>query len=543
VSTPFSGRSLAHTRHARPPFGPIGGNRATWRWNVSQNPPSPSPAGEALEQPSARPETNPDDAISKSSKSNRRWFTLGVVAISQLTVVIDLTIVNVALPDAQRALGISDGNRQWVVTSYALAFGSLLLLGGRIADYWGRKRSFIVGLIGFAAASALGGVSQSGAQLFGARALQGVFGALLAPAALSVLQIAFPSGRERARAFSVFGAVAGGGAALGSVVGGILTEYANWRWCLLVNVPVVIFSVIAASYFVDESKAQGDTRYDLPGAVSATLGLAALVFGFTKASMDGWGATSTLLFLAAGVVFLVAFVLIEIRSSHPLLPMKIVLHRTRGGSLLTALLAGSALLGVMLFLTYYMQVTLHYTPLKAGLASLPTTAVFVVGTGIIERAMVRFGPQTLMIFGAIVASIGTIVLTQISLTVPYWQCVLPGQLILGTGLVSLFIPLSSAALIDVDDHDAGAASGMLNATQQVGGAVGTALFSTIYASAVAGYLARHANVDSAVALSQVHGYVVAFRWASAAMLLAALSAVTLIRVGRDDVNHEATGLL
>jgi Na+/melibiose symporter-like transporter len=257
--------------------------------------------------------------------------------------------------------------------------------------------------------------------------------------------------------------------------------------------------------------------------------------------MNGWGATSTLLFIAAGVVFVVAFVLIELRSSHPLLPMKVVLHRTRGGSLLTAFLAGSGLLGVFLFLTYYLQVTLHYSPLRAGLASLPTTAVFVVGTGIIERAMLRFGPQALMTFGSIVASGGVIILTQISLTTPYWACVLPGQLILGIGLVALFIPLSSAALLDVDDHDAGAASGMLKATQQVGGAVGTALFSTIYSSAVAAYLARRVQTDHNVALAQVHGYVVAFRWASGAMLLAALSAITLIRISKDDVQDENVG--
>jgi EmrB/QacA subfamily drug resistance transporter len=464
-----------------------------------------------------------------------------VIAISQLTVVIDLTIVNVALPDMQKALGISDAYRQWVVTSYALAFGSLLLLGGRVADYWGRKRSFIVGLLGFAAASALGGIAQSGGQLFAARALQGVFGALLAPAALSVLQVAFPAGRERARAFSVFGAVAGGGAAVGSVVGGLLTEYANWRWCLLVNVPVVIISVIAAIIFIDDSRAHGDTRYDLPGALSVTAGLAALVFGFTKASTTGWAAASTLVFLSVGTICLVGFVIIESRSNHPLLPLKIVLHRTRGGSLLTGLLAGAGLLGASLFLTYYMQLTLQYTPLRAGLASLPMTAVFVVGTGIIERAMNRFGPQILMIFGALVASTGMIVLTRITLTTPYWKCVLPGQLILGVGLVCLFIPLSSAALLDVDDHDAGAASGMLNATQQVGGALGTALFSTIYASAATGYLAGRLDTGQLGQLAQMHGYVAAFRWASAAMLLAALATVTLVRISKDSVREEHVG--
>jgi EmrB/QacA subfamily drug resistance transporter len=476
-----------------------------------------------------------------AQQDNRRWYALAVVAISQLTVVVDLTVVNIALPDAQRDLGISDGDRQWVVTSYALAFGSLLLLGGRIADYWGRKRSFIVGLLGFAAASALGGAAQTGYELFAARALQGVFGALLAPAALSVLQVAFPAGRERARAFSVFGAVAGGGGAVGSVVGGLLTEYANWRWCLLINVPIVILAVLAATVFVDESKAHGDTRYDIPGAVAVTIGLGLLVFGFTKASMDGWGAATTLTFLVGGLLFLVIFVLIETRSSNPLLPMRVVIHRTRGGSLLTAFLAGSGLLGVFLFLTYYLQITLHYSPLRAGLASLPMTAVFVVGTGIIERAMMKFGPQSLMIFGSIVASCGMIILTQISLTTAYWQCVLPGQLVLGVGLVSLFIPLSSAALLDVDDHDAGAASGMLNATQQVGGAVGTALFSTLYASAAAGYLAKHTGLANVDALSQVHGYVVAFRFAAGAMVLAAITAVTLIRVGKDAVSDNPGG--
>jgi EmrB/QacA subfamily drug resistance transporter len=474
-----------------------------------------------------------------SGISRRRWATLVIIAIAQLTVVLDLTIVNVALPDAQRALSISDANRQWVVTSYALTFGSLLLLGGRIADYWGRKRSFIVGMLGFAVASAIGGLAQNGAELFTSRALQGIFGALLAPAALSLLQVAFPAGEERTKAFAVFGAVAGSGAAVGSVIGGILTEYANWRWCLLVNVPVVIMAVIAASFILTESKAHGNTRYDVPGAVVVTLGLAALVFGCTKASTDGWGSTLTVSCLIVGALALFAFVVIEKRSTHPLLPLHIVLHRTRGGSYLTALLSGAALLGALLFLTFYMQITLGYSPLKAGLGSLPMTAVFIVGTRFATRMTNRFGAQRMMVSGTLIAALGMIILTRIGLHTSFAFCVLPGQLVIGIGLCALFIPLSSAALIDVDEHDAGAASGMLNATQQVGSAIGTAIFSTIYASAVSSYLRHHSPSAHLQALSQIHGYVTAFWWATAAMLIAALTATVLIRLPKDAVADPA----
>lgn len=460
----------------------------------------------------------------------RRWATLVIIAVAQLTVVLDLTVVNVALPDAQKALSISDANRQWVVTSYALAFGSLLLLGGRIADYWGRKRSFIVGMLGFATASAIGGLAQNAAELFTSRALQGVFGALLAPAALSLLQVAFPTGEERTKAFAVFGAVAGGGSAVGAVIGGILTEYANWRWCLLINVPVVIIAVIAAQIVLVESRAHGNTKYDIPGATVITVGLAAIVFGCAKASTDGWTSTITLTCLAVGLTAVTAFVFIEQRSEHPLLPLHIVLHPTRGGSFLTALLAGAALLGGLLFLTFYMQITLGYSPLKAGLGSLPMTAVFVVGTRFAERMTNRFGAQTMMVSGAFIGAVGMVILTRIGLHTAFIACVLPGELVLGIGLCALFIPLSSAALIDVDEHDAGAASGMLNATQQVGSAVGAAIFSTIYASAVSSYVRHHGAVSHVQGLSQIHGYVTAFWWATAAMVVAGFTALLLIRV-------------
>ncbi|MCW2541655.1 MAG: transporter [Frankiales bacterium] len=468
-----------------------------------------------------------------------RWWALAVVALAQLMVVLDGTVVNIALPDAQRALGMSDTDRQWVVTAYALAFGGLLLLGGRIADYWGRKRTFMVGMVGFALASAIGGIAQNSGELFAARALQGVFGALLAPASLSLLQVTFAEGKERAKAFGVYGAIAGGGAAVGLVLGGLLTEYASWRWCLLVNVPVAAVSIVGAVLVLRESKAEGDARYDVPGAASVSLGLAALVFGFTKASEDGWGSVVTIASLIAAVVLLVVFVLIERSSSHPLLPLHIPLHPTRGGAYLTSLLAGAALLGGLLFLTYYFQITLQYSPLKSGVASLPLTAAVLVMAGVVTPLVTRIGPKPLMVVGPIVAAAGMAYLTQISATTSYVSHVLPSMILIGAGLAMLFVPLSNLALVGVGNHDAGAASALVNATQQVGGALGTALFSTIYSSAVASFLARNGADAVAQGNALVHGYTHAFGWAAAAMLLAAVLAAIFIRAKKEDLPTDA----
>lgn len=307
-----------------------------------------------------------------ASAHPRRWVALAIIAFAQLMVVLDATIVNIALPNAQVDLNISDADRQWVVTAYTLAFGGLLLLGGRIADYWGRKRTFLVGMVGFALASALGGLAGSGGLLFAARALQGAFGALLAPAALALLTVLFTETKERAKAFAVYGAISGGGAAVGLLLGGVLTEYANWRWCLLVNIPVAIIALAAAIPLVPESRAHGDTRYDVPGAVVVTAGLVSLVYGFTKAAEDGWDATATLAFIAAGVILLAVFVVIELRSSHPLLPMRILLDRNRGGAYIVSTLVGAGLFGAFLFLAFYFQVVLQYTPLEAASPPCPS---------------------------------------------------------------------------------------------------------------------------------------------------------------------------
>ncbi|WP_405108518.1 DHA2 family efflux MFS transporter permease subunit [Micromonospora sp. NBC_01405] len=470
-----------------------------------------------------------------ASAHPRRWVALAIIAFAQLMVVLDATIVNIALPNAQVDLNISDADRQWVVTAYTLAFGGLLLLGGRIADYWGRKRTFLVGMVGFALASALGGLAGSGGLLFAARALQGAFGALLAPAALALLTVLFTETKERAKAFAVYGAISGGGAAVGLLLGGVLTEYANWRWCLLVNIPVAIIALAAAIPLVPESRAHGDTRYDVPGAVVVTAGLVSLVYGFTKAAEDGWDATATLAFIAAGVILLAVFVVIELRSSHPLLPMRILLDRNRGGAYIVSTLVGAGLFGAFLFLAFYFQVVLQYTPLEAGLASLPVTAGVLVAAAAASVLLPRIGAKPLMLAGAVLAAAAMLLLTQIDVDTSFVAHLLPAQVVLGMGLGFTFVPVSSLALVGVPEHDAGAASATLNATQQIGGSLGTALLNTMYTSAVAGYLATRVPGPATQVNALVHGYTVAFAWGAGLILLSGLATLLLIKVGRKDI--------
>jgi len=463
----------------------------------------------------------------------RRWIALGIIAVAQLMVVLDASVVNIALPKAQTALHISTANRQWVLTAYTLAFGGFLLLGGRIADFAGRKRTFVLGLIGFAAASALGGIAPSAGLLFAARALQGSFGALLAPAALSLITVTFTESRERARAFGVYGAIAGGGAAIGLILGGVLTEYASWRWCLLINVPIALITAAAAIPIVRESKAEGEAHYDIPGAVTITTGLVSLVYGFTKAAEDGWSSGVTVAFLAAAAVLLVSFVVIESRSSAPLLPLRVALDRDRGGSFLASLLIGAGLFAMFLFLTYYFQQTLHYSALKSGFAFLPFSAGIIVSAGLASQIMPRTGAKTPMVIGSGMATIGLLLLTQVGLHTSYVSHVLPAEIILSLGMGLLFVPLSSTALIGVDPHDAGVASALVNTTQQVGGSLGTALLNTVFATAVASYLTSHGTSPASQVQSQIHGYTTAFIWGACMLGAAFLSVVFIVRTRRN----------
>jgi len=480
----------------------------------------------------------PGTSVASLEPDPRRWWSLAVIAVAQLMIVLDASVVIVALPSAQRALNISTADRQWVLSAYTLAFGSLLLLGGRIADYLGRRRMFIVGLIGFGAASALGGLAQDAAMLFGARALQGVFAAIMAPASLSLLTTTFTGVKERARAFGIYGAIAGGGAAMGLVLGGTLTQWASWRWTLLINAPIAVAAAVGATRFIKESRVHVRAGYDIPGAVTVTGGFLLLVYGFTMAGTDGWGAPLTLGLLAGAAAALCAFVVIELRSTHPLLPMRVVLDRNRGGSYLASLLVGSALLGTFLFLTYFLQETLGYSVLKTGFAFLPFSGGIIIGAGLATRLLPRIGPRALMVIGLVLAAGGLMWFTGLSVDSTYLAHVLPPQMLVSLGMGMTFVPMSSTALVGVDPADAGVASALVNTTQQVGGSLGTALLNTVAAAAAASYLTAHAHADRALQIAAVHGYTTAFTVSAALLAAAALAAGVLIRASRHHVQRD-----
>jgi EmrB/QacA subfamily drug resistance transporter len=462
----------------------------------------------------------------------KRFRALAVIAVAQLMVVLDASVVIIALPAAQRSLHISVANRQWMLTAYTLSFAGLLLLGGRIADYLGRKRMFIVALIGFAASSALGGLAQNSAMLFGARALQGAFAAIMAPAALSLLTVAFTEPKERARAFGVYGGIAGGGAAIGLILGGALTQYASWRWTLLINVPIAIAAAFAAWRVTTESRSPVRHGYDIPGAVTVTGGLLTLVYAFTKAGSDGWGSSTTLSFFGAALVFLTAFVLIERRATHPLLPLHIVLERNRGGSFLASLLVGIALLGTFLSLTFYFQGTLHYSAMKSGFAFVPFSIGIIGGATLASRLLPRFGPRVVVTTGLTLGAIGLAIFSFISVHSSYISHVFPAELIVSLGMGLSFVVLSSTALVGVEQEDAGVASALVNATQQTGGSLGAALINTIAATATASYLVTHGKSATAQAAGAVHGYTTAFTFSAIVLAVAAVIGFTLIRASK-----------
>ncbi|MER6572484.1 MFS transporter [Streptomyces sp. NPDC001093] len=493
--------------------------------------------------------TAPTGFAARAGDANR-WKALVFIALAQLMVVLDATIVNIALPSAQSDLGISDGNRQWVVTAYALAFGGLLLFGGRIADLWGRKRAFVTGLAGFAAASALGGAATSGAMMFGARALQGVFGALLAPAALSLLAVMFTDARERAKAFGIYGAIAGGGGAVGLILGGFLTEYLNWRWTFFVNIPFAIVAA-AGAYFVIREPEGGRNRnpLDIPGVLLSTLGLVALVYGFTRAESDGWGDAVTVSMFIAAAVLLLAFVAVESRVKAPLLPLRVVSNRNRGGIYLSLGLAIIGMFGLFLFLTYYLQVVKGYSPVKTGFAFLPMIAGMITGsTQIGTRLMTRIAPRLLMGPGFLVAGVGMLLLTQLKIDSSYGMLLLPAMLLLGLGMGTAFMPAMSLATQGVEPRDAGVASAMVNTSQQVGGAIGTALLNTIAASAKTSYIKDHIAGAATKPQQQlvglqgmVHGYTSAIWFAVGILGLAALIAFTFVNAGRPGTTEVISG--
>jgi EmrB/QacA subfamily drug resistance transporter len=457
------------------------------------------------------------EAVARRPRDHR-WIALAVIGVAQLMIILDASIVTIALPQAAKALHISDADRQWVQTAYTLAFGGLLLLGGRIADYVGRKRVFLVGLLGFAGASALGGAAQTAWQLFGARALQGAFAALLAPAVLSLITTTFTEAAERAKAFAVYGAISGTGAAIGLIAGGALTDFASWRWTLLVNVPIALGVVAAAVPLLHESRAEGDRRYDVPGAVMATAGLVSLAYGFTEASTHSWTAPLTVTLIGVAVALLVSFVAWERRTSHPLLPLRVVLDRNRGGSYLAFLLATLGMFAVFLFLTFYMQNVLGWSPLKSGFAFLPFPLGIITSATIASKTLPKYGPRPLATLGFSMGALGLLWLTQLPPHPAYLTHLVPSMLLISLGMGQVFVPLSSTALLGVPQHDAGVASALVNTMQQVGGSLGVAFLNTIATTATLAYADSHGGPSPA---AMTHGFTTAFAYSAAVFALAA----------------------
>ena len=464
-----------------------------------------------------------------AAPADRRWLVLVVVAVAQLMVVLDSTVVNIALPSAQRALGFPNSDRQWVVTAYALAFGSLLLVGGRLGDMFSRKWVFITGLAGFALASALGGAAVSFEMLVAARALQGAFGAILAPSALGTLVSTFQDPRERGRAFGVFGSVAAGGGAVGLILGGALTQYLSWRYTLYVNLIFAVLAITGALLYIRSTRSATRPQMDWPGAILACAGLFLIVFGFSHAETAGWTAALTIGSLVAGVLVLAGFVLAERRVSHPLLPLHVILDRTRGGAYVSVFLSGIAIFGVFLFLTYYMQLIKGDSPLTTGLLFLPLIGCILISSNSSSIVLLpRVGPRVLIACGMLLGLLGMIYLTQLTPTSSYLGGILPALLVMGLGFGLIFAPGINTATAGVQRQDSGVASALVNTMQQVGGSIGTSALSTIALTATTSYLVAHHTGRLAQATAAVHGYTLAFTVSAGLFGLGVILAIVLL---------------
>ena len=478
------------------------------------------------------------DATSTDSARDRRWLILGVIGLAQLMVVLDLTVMNIAVPSAQRALHFTTVDRQWVVTAYTLAFGSLLLLGGRLADLLGRKVTFLTGLAGFAGVSAIGGASVNFAMLVTARACQGAFAALLVPSALSLLTTTFTEPKDRAKAFGIYGAIAGAGGAVGLLLGGALTEYLSWRWTLYVNLLFAGVAFIGGALLLQRQPSPVKPRLDVPGALLVSGAVFCLVYGFSNAATHGWATLSTYGFVAAGVALGVAFAAWQGRAAHPLLPPRVVLDRNRGGAYLSMFIGTAGLFGTFLFLTYYLQQTLGYSPLVTGFAFLPMSGGLIVMANLSTIALMpRFGPKPLVASGMLAASGGTAWLAQLGPRTGYTTGVLGPLILAGVGLGLVIAPAINTGTFGVAPQDAGVAAAAVTVGQMLGGSVGTSLLNTIFASAVASYLTAHLALarligrQALTGLALAHGYETAFWWIAGIFAGGAVIGGTLLRRG------------
>src|SRR5216684_198357 len=478
------------------------------------------------------------DAISGDTARDRRWLVLGVIGLAQLMVVLDATVMNVALPSAQRALHFTTVDRQWVVTAYSLAFGSLLLLGGRLADLLGRKVTFMVGLLGFAGVSAIGGASVNFAMLVTARACQGVFAALLVPSALSLLTTTFTEPKDRGKAFGIYGAIAGAGGAVGLLLGGALTEYLSWRWTLYVNLIFAGVAFTGGALLLQRQPSRVKPRLDVPGALLVSGAVFCLVYGFSNAAAHHWATPSTYGFLAAGVALGVAFALWQGRAAHPLLPPRVVADRNRGGAYASMLIGTAGLFGILLFLTYYLQQTLGYSPLVTGFAFLPMSGGLIVMANLSTIVLMpRFGPKPLVASGMLAAAGGTAWLTQLGPHTGYTTGVLGPLILAGIGLGMVIAAGINTGTFGVAPQDAGVAAATVTVGQMLGGSVGTSLLNTIFTSAVASYLTAHLAAariigrQALTGLALAHGYDTAFWWIAGIFAVGAVVSGVLLRRG------------
>ena len=472
------------------------------------------------------------------SLDERRWLVLAVIGIAQLMVVLDATVMNIALPSAQHALHFTTAERQWVVTAYTLAFGSLLLLGGRLADLFGTKVTFMVGLLGFAGVSAVGGASANFAMLVTARACQGVFGAILVPAALSQLTTTFTEPKERGRAFGVYGAIAAAGGAVGLLLGGALTEYLSWRWALYINLFFAGAAFIGGALLLERHPSRAKPRLDVPGVLGVSGAVFCLVYGFSNAATHGWHTPSTYGFLAAGVVLLVAFGVWQLRAPNPLLPPRVALDRNRGAAYLSMLIASSGMFAVFLFLTYYLQQTLGYTPVVTGVAFLPIAGGIAFAANMSNIVLMpRFGPKPIVAAGMLIGAAAAAWFTRLGVHTAYVDGVVGPLILTGIGLGMVIAPSINTATFGVAPQDTGVASATVTVGQQLGASIGTSLLNTIFATAVASYLtahivAAHGHVTQAIAsLALAHGYDTAFWWITGILACGALVSGALYRRG------------
>ena len=468
----------------------------------------------------------------KRPRGSHQWLVLAVIGIAQLMVVLDTTIINIALPSAQGALHFGTESRQWLITAYSLAFGSLLLLGGRLSDILGRRRTLLIGLIGFALASAVGGAASGFGMLVAARACQGAFAAVLAPAALSTLNVTFTDDKQRAKALGVYGAIAGGGAVVGLLLGGALTEWLSWRWCLYVNLVFAAVAVAGVLAWVAALDERGSVvRLDWPGIITGSAGLFCLVYGLSNAETHSWSAPLTILMFIGSGLLLVAFAVIEARATAPLLPLQIVLNRERVAAYVAIMVAFCSMFSAFLFLTYYAQQNLGYSPLKTGVAFLPLAAGIAASAGVANvRLIPRLGPRRVIPAGMLIAAGGMLWLAQLDIHSTYAGDVFGPLLVLGVGMGLTFAPAIAAATAGITGRDAGVASAMVNTTQQIGGAVGTAALSTIFASSMTRYMSSHLPPTPALRpAAAIHGYTVAFAVSCVLFLAGAVVTALLLR--------------